>query len=359
MGFLDDTFYHNTIREYLVALGVALGTVVGAQLVRWIVTRRLHALASHTETKVDDMLVDLLERTRFWAVLVVAAYLGSLSLTLHPELRRAIRFAAVVSVLLQIGLWATGTVRFAVANYRQRKEAEGDTSSLGTILVLTVVARMVMWVIVVLLVLDNLGVDVTALVAGLGIGGVAVALALQNILGDLFASVSIMLDRPFEVGDFVILGAEMGNIETIGIKTTRVRSLSGEQLVFANSDMLKSRIRNYKRMQERRVVFTVGVTYQTPADQVESLPLLLENIVSAVEGVRFDRSHFKGFGDSALIYEVVYWVESPDYKVYMDAQQRMNFAIVRSFEELGVEIAYPTQTLHIYGSKVEPAQAAR
>jgi len=355
VGFLDDSFYHNTVREYLVAAGIALAIVLGAQLVRRIITRRLHAMAAHTKTKVDDMLVDLLERTRVWAVFVVALYLGSLSLTLHPDLARVIKLVAVTVFLVQIGLWGTGTVRFTVANYRRSKEEEGDTSSLGTILVLTVVARMVMWVIILLLVLENVGVDVTALVAGLGIGGVAVALALQNILGDLFASVSIMLDKPFEVGDFVVVGEEMGNIENIGVKTTRVRSLSGEQLVFANGDLLKSRIRNFKRMQERRVLFSVGVTYQTPADEVERLPVLLESIVTAVEGIRFDRAHFKGFGDSALIYEIVYWVESPDYKVYMDAQQRINFAIVRAFEDIGVEIAYPTQTLHIQDSKLSPA----
>jgi len=197
-------------------------------------------------------------------------------------------------------------------------------------------------------VLENLGVDVTAMVAGLGIGGVAVALALQNILGDLFASVSIMLDKPFEVGDFLVVGTEMGNVESVGVKTTRVRSLSGEQLVFANGDLLQARIRNYKRMQERRVVFNVGVTYQTTADQVEKLPPLIESIVSSVEGLRFDRAHFKAFGDSSLVYEIVYWVESPDYKVYMDAQQRINLALMRSLEEMGVTIAYPTQTIYLH-----------
>jgi len=348
VGFLDETFYHNQVRDYVVAGGIALAVVLCAQLVRWVLMLKLRALASRTITQLDDMLVDMLGRTRFWAVLVVALYLGTLSLTLSPELARTIRLIAVIAVLLQIGFWATGTIRFAVANFRKRKEAEGDASSVGTILVLTVVARMVLWVIVVLLVLENLGVDVTALVAGLGIGGVAVALALQNILSDLFASVSIMLDKPFEVGDFIVVGTDQGNVEHIGIKTTRVRSINGEQLVFANGDLLQARIRNYKRMEERRALFTVGVTYQTPADEVEKLPVLLESIISAVEGVRFDRAHFKGFGDSALIYEVVYWVESPEYPAFMDAQQRINFAIVRAFEEIGVEMAYPTRTLYVH-----------
>ncbi len=355
MEFLHRIYYGNSVEEYLVAAGIVLAVVVAAHLLRMILRRKLEAAAAKTETRIDDLMVDMLERTRLLAVLVVALYLGAMVLVLPVKVGAGVRIAAVIAMLFQFGIWVGGAIRFLVADYRKGKEAEGDTSSLGTILVLSVVARMVLWVIVVLLILDNVGIDVTALVAGLGIGGVAVALALQNILGDLFASVSIMLDKPFVVGDFLIVGDEMGTVENIGVKTTRVRALSGEQLVFANGDLLGARIRNFKRMQERRVVFTIGVTYQTPIERVEELPGLLGDIVEAVEGVRLDRSHFKGFGDSALLYEVVYYVKVPDYVTYMDAQQRMNFAILRALAERDIEIAYPTRTLFVNRSDPPPA----
>ena len=179
------------------------------------------------------------------------------------------------------------------------------------------------------------------------VGGIAVALASQNILGDLFASLSILFDKPFVVGDFIIVGDMMGTVERVGLKTTRVRSLSGEQLVFSNNDLLSSRIKNYKRMEERRVVFTLGVTYQTNAERLESIPGIIREPIAQEEKVRFDRSHFKGYGDFALLFETVYWVTEPDYNLYMDIQQKINLELFRHFEKQGIEFAYPTQTIHL------------
>jgi len=200
-------------------------------------------------------------------------------------------------------------------------------------------------------------VDVTALVAGLGVGGIAVALAVQNILGDLFASFSIVLDRPFVMGDFIIVGDYMGTVEHVGLKTTRIRSLSGEQLVFSNTDLLGSRIRNYKRMAERRVVFSLGVLYQTSPEQLEKIPQMIREIVEAQTPVRFDRAHFKEYGASSLNFEVVYYILDPDYNRYMDIQQAVNLEIYRRFDEEGIEFAYPTQTLYLR-REVEDAAAA-
>jgi small-conductance mechanosensitive channel len=200
------------------------------------------------------------------------------------------------------------------------------------------------------LILDNIpGVEITALVASLGIGGIAVALAVQNILSDLFASLSIVLDKPFVIGDFIIVDNCLGTVEHIGLKTTRLRSLSGEQLVFSNNDLLKSRVRNYKRMAERRVVFSVGVTYQTPLEKLERIPTLIRDTIEAQPAVRFDRAHFQGYGDFALNFEVVYYVLDPDYNRYMDIQQGINLGIYSSFAEEGIEFAYPTRTLYIAG----------
>jgi small-conductance mechanosensitive channel len=203
------------------------------------------------------------------------------------------------------------------------------------------------WGCIVLLALDNLGVNISTLIAGLGVGGIAVALATQKILGDLFASLSIIMDRPFVVGDFLVLGNEMGTVENIGLKTTRVRSLSGEQLILSNSDLLSSRIRNYGRMFERRIVGSFGVTYDTAFEKIRKIPKMVKTAIEAQEKVRFDRAHFKSHGASSLDFEYVYYVLSPSYNTYMDIQQAINLELHRRFLEEKIEFAYPTQTVYL------------
>jgi small-conductance mechanosensitive channel len=216
-------------------------------------------------------------------------------------------------------------------------------------------ARLVIWSAVVLLTIDNLGYDVTALVAGLGIGGIAVALALQNVLGDLFASLSIILDKPFVVGDFIIVGDMLGVVEKIGLKTTRVKSLSGEQIVFSNGDLLSSRVRNYKKMQERRVAFKFGVLYSTPVDELEKIPGYVKEIIEGLDQTRFDRAHFQAFGASSLDFEIVYYVLGADYNLYMDIQQTINLGIARKLQERGVGFAFPTRTVHLLREEADAA----
>ena len=209
------------------------------------------------------------------------------------------------------------------------------------------VGKLALYAGLVIVALDNLGFDITTLIAGLGVGGIAIALAVQNILSDLFASLSIVLDKPFVIGDFIIINEYMGTVEHVGLKTTRIRSLSGEQLVIANNDLLSSRIRNYKRMQERRIVFTIGVIYQTTKTQLEKIPKIIKDIIDKQKLARFDRSHFKNFGDFSLNFETVYWVESSDYNQYMDIQQAINLSIMAIFEEEKIEFAYPTQMVYV------------
>jgi small-conductance mechanosensitive channel len=221
------------------------------------------------------------------------------------------------------------------------------------------IVRFILWTVIVLMTLDNLGVNVTTMVAGLGIGGIAVALAVQNILGDLFASLSIVIDKPFVIGDFVIVGEYMGAVEYVGLKTTRIRALGGEQIVFSNGDLLKARIRNFRRMRERRVLFSFGVLYQTQAELVEKVPAMVRGIVEAHQKVRFDRAHFKSFGESSLAFEVVYWMLDPDFNLYMDVQQKINLEMLRAFEREGIRFAYPTRTLVVDGPiRVEQAAVA-
>jgi small-conductance mechanosensitive channel len=284
-------------------------------------------------------------------MLLVALYAGKGLLAIHPGVELWLTSAAVAAMVLQATLWANALVTFWLNRY-QKQNRNLDPSRVTTMRALTLAARLLLVVIAVILILDNIpGVQITALMASLGIGGVAIALAVQNILSDLFASLSIILDKPFVLGDFIIVDSYMGSVEYIGLKTTRIRSLSGEELIFANNDLLKSRIRNYKRMAERRVVFNLGVTYQTSYDKLQAIAGWIEAIIREQSMVRFDRSHFQAFGDSALRFEVVYYVLDPDYNRYMDTQQAINLAIHKKFEAEGVVFAYPTQTIHLVANR--------
>ena len=246
-------------------------------------------------------------------------------------------------------------IRAYVATYTDRKITD-DPASVTTIRALGFLATAVVWAAVFLVALDNLGVRVTAMVAGLGIGGVAIALAVQNILGDLFASLSIILDKPFVYGDFISVGDMSGTVEKVGLKTTRIRSISGEQLIFSNSDLLQSRVRNYKRMMERRVVFSIGVVYRTTREQLEAIPGIIRDAIEALPQLRFDRAHFKTFGPSSLDVEVVYYVLSPDFSIYMDRQQAINLTILDRFNDAGIDFAFPTSTVLIEGGAIQVQQ---
>jgi len=340
---------------WILALAIAAAVYLALTFARRLLLRRVER--SEAQAGWLNGLRQALVRTSSLFLLVVAIYAGTFFVDLPLAVDQAITSALVIALFLQGALWASHIVVGWVTWYAASK-AEQNRAIANALHLIQLFARVVVWSIAVLLILNNLGFDITALVAGLGIGGIAVALAAQNILGDLFASLAIVLDQPFVVGDFVILGDKSGTIERIGIKTTRIRSLSGEELIVSNADLLASRIHNYKRMAQRRVVFTIGITYQTPADQVEKLPGMLRAIVEAQDLVRFDRAHFARYGDFALIYEVVYWVLSADYAAYMDAQQRINLAIYRQLQDEGIEFAYPTQTIHLQAPLPDAPSAA-
>ena len=342
------TLLGNSAATWLAAVLVAAVTFTVLRVAKAAVLARLKVVAERTATPWDDIVVVLLEKTRSWFYLAVGLWAGSRVLTLSASLDHSLNVLVVVVLILQGVGWANRAVTLWLVEQRTTR-VETDPGSITTLTGLSYVLRLVIWSAGLLLLLDNIGVDVTALVAGLGVGGIAVALAVQNVLGDLFASLSIALDKPVVIGDFVVVGDFAGTVEKVGLKTTRIRSLSGEQLVFSNSDLLGSRIRNYKRMQERRVPFTVGVTYQTPVSELEAIPGMVKEIVEGLDNTRFDRAHFKSFGDSAYLFEFVYYVLSADYVQYMDVQQAINLEICRRFEEHGIEIAYPTRTLFVAG----------
>lgn len=346
MELLNTSFYDNTMSTWIIALLVAIVTAVLLRILKALGVRHIARLAARTETTWDDALVELLRHTKWLFLLIVALFAGSLLLSLPVRMRGIANAVAAIALIVQAGIWLNAVILFWLEGYRQLKLKE-DPASVTTMSAVSFVGRLVLWLVILLLILDNLGVNVTALVAGLGVGGIAVALAVQNILGDLFASLSIVLDKPFTVGDFLMIDECMGSVEHIGLKTTRIRSLSGEQLVFSNADLLGSRIRNYGRMFERRVVFNLGVTYQTPREKLIKIPTIIRETVEAQASTRFDRSHFKAYGDFSLNFETVYYVLVPDYNTYMDIQQAINLRTHERFEEETIEFAYPTQTLHL------------
>lgn len=344
---LEARYWGNSVQSYLVAAGVLVAILLVVRVARAIIVKRVGRMAERTETRLDDILVRMVSATKMWLTLFVALYAASLFLVLPPELAAKVHTAAVIALLVQIGVWSTAAIGATVRRLREKKLAQGDTAGIGILSMIGFFGQLVAWVVLALLILDNLGVNVTALVAGLGIGGIAIALAVQNVLQDVFASISIMLDRPFEIGDTIFVDTMVGTVQHIGIKTTRVKSVDGEELVFANADLLKSRIRNMRRMQERRVVFVLRVSYATPVDVVEKLPGILAELVQQEPQVRLDRSHFRGFGESSLDMELAYFVTTPDYLAFMDIQQRFNLALLRRLQELDVSIAFPSRTLYI------------
>ncbi len=344
LEFLDKTFFGNSLKAWAVALALVALIFIILSVLKNIFQKKLTALASRTDTDLDDFIAEIVDRIRGFFLLALSIIIASRFISLSGSVREIINKLIILVFLLQLAIWGNGLIeRWKHRTLRLKKKA--DAASLATYSAIGFILRLIVWTIVILLALDNLGVNVTALVASLGIGGVAVALALQNILSDLFASMSILLDQPFVVGDFIILDNLMGSVEHIGLKTTRVRSLMGEQLIFSNADLIKSRIKNYGRMQERRVLFSIGVTYDTPPEKLAIIPKIIREIIAGEAQTRFDRSHFKSFGDFALLFETSYFISSPDYNTFMNIQQSVNLALVRRFKDEGIEFAYPTQTI--------------
>ena len=335
-----NSFYDSSF-ALLILICVLLGLAAARYLGKWL----LRSFSRRAAAADQGVALKVLSATRLWLLSPVALYAAASALELPSRLEHFVDLLLAVALMLQSAVWLNCVIASWLALLIEKRHSDGDAAT--TIGWLGFVARIVVWTFSLLLILNHLNFNITALVTGLGVGGVAVALAVQNILGDLFASLSIVLDKPFVVGDFIVVGDAMGAVEHIGLKTTRVRSLGGELIVFSNTDLLKSRIHNYKRMVERRVVFTVGVIYSTPVDSLEQIPRMLREIAEAQRQVRLDRAHFKEFADHALIFEVVYYVEKADFNLYMDIQQEINLAIIRRFAQQGIALATPVLAVQL------------
>jgi small-conductance mechanosensitive channel len=357
--FLATSYYGNPLSAWLVALAVLLGGFALLLFVKQLLIKRIGRFAAHTHTHLDDLAVVLIERTRPYFLFFVALA-GALVMLQLGTWRTGLRQLAVVVLLLQMAVWGNAAITFWLSRIiSTRREGEhADLGSVTTLNALGVLARVVVWVVIFLLALQNFGVNITALITGLGIAGIAVALAVQNILGDVLASLSIVVDKPFVIGDYIVVDTFMGTVEDVGLRTTRLKSLSGEQIIFSNAELLKARIRNYKRMTERRAVFRIGLQYDTPADKVERVPQIIRELITSIPQTRLDRTHFQGFGDSSLDVETVYFVLVPEYNVFMDIQQQINLALLRRFAEEGIEFAFPTRTVMLKGELPEAPKPA-
>ncbi len=337
------------IQEYVAMAILFVSLVVLFRLLRGVVVVRLKALSRRTSTDLDDTVIDAVHSIRMWVLIILALYISIQALSLPSWLDKT--WSAVVFLSL---VWQMIEVSLRFVDYFVHKMVEKDEDGDGVVDpnaatasdLIRLMSRITLWALGIIFVLSNLGIEVTSLIAGLGIGGIAIAFALQGILSDLFASFSIYFDKPFRIGDYVVLGADSGTVEKIGIKSTRIRTLQGEELVVSNAELTTARVQNFKKMQERRISSQFGITYETPHEKVKEVGGVVERIFEAIEGAKLDRVHLTSFGDSALIFDVVYYVNSPDYADFLDIQQRFNFELMDKFAEMGVEFAYPTQTIY-------------
>ena len=358
MDFLNTEFLGNPIRMWLIAGALLLALIAVYGLVRHLAAGRIEKLSQRTETQLDDALAAAVAATKPALLFFIAIYFVSQPLSLPESVGRWVGILATVAALMQIGFWTVGWLDVLLLSWKQKKLGD-DPDASSTFRFVSYGINVLVWAVVLLVLLENLGVDISALVAGLGIGGIAVALALQNILGDLFASLTILIDKPFLIGDYLAVDDLSGTVETVGLNTTRLTSLTGEQLVFSNKDLLQSRIRNYGRMEERRVLFQIGVVYGTPPDVMEKIPGMLQAAIESHKLARFDRSHFKEFADSALIFETVFYMTVPDYSSYMDVQQFVNLELMRRFAIERIEFAYPTRHVYLESLGVKDPPAVR
>jgi small-conductance mechanosensitive channel len=352
---LEHQFYGIALVKWLEAIAAFIAALFVSMLVLRIVRRRIGTLAERRDSYLTHAIGGLAGATKSWFLSIAALYLGARVFGPPQHAMNFLQWVTITALLLQIAFWADVLIALFLKHYVQQR-METDAASVTTISALAFFGRLAGWTVVLLLILQNTGAQIGPLVAGLGIGGVAVALAAQSVLGDVFAALAIVLDKPFILGDFIAVNEFLGSVEHIGLKTTRLRSLSGEQLIFSNADLLHGRIRNYKRMYERRIEFSFGVEYGTPPDKLAAIPQIVRSAITAQNRTRFDRSHFKSFGDSSLVFESVYYVSSPDYNLYMDVQQAINLAIVRQLAEQGIRFALPTRKIFVQNVQETPVR---
>lgn len=341
----NTSFLGVSAMDYIIAAIIFIVMVAVLRVFKFIVLKRLKALSKKTKNEIDDMVIEAADTIGWPFYMIFGLYISLQTISLPAIADKALFYVFLITIIYYVAKVVSKMVGFGKDIIVKKQDREENESA--AIDVLAKILKGVVWVIAILVLLSNIGINITSLIAGLGIGGIAIALALQNILSDLFASFSIYFDKPFKVGDFIIIGDHMGVVKHIGIKTTRLESLWGEEIVVSNKELTSTRINNYKRMERRRIHMTFGVTYQTPDKKLKKILKIVEEIFNDIELAELDRVHFKEFAASSLNYEIAFYVNSQDYNKYMDVRQDINFALKERLEKEGVEFAYPTQTIFL------------
>lgn len=343
--FWKQIYFGNTLLDYTIVVSAIIIGFFILRIIKYVALKKLKKWAASTETSIDDFILNGIEKSVIPLLYILLVYAGIKYLTVPQKFMNVITTAVLICVMFFVLRTITSAIKHMVFHYLDKKEDSEVRQKQARGLL--IIINFVIWVLGFVFLLGNLGYNITTLIAGMGIGGIAIALAAQTILGDLFSYFIIFFDRPFEIGDFINVEDKSGNIEYIGLKTTRIRSISGEQIVFSNKDLTDSRLHNFGRMERRRIKFEFGVTYQTPTEQLKKIPDYVKAIIEKQTVVDFDRGHFKGFGDSSLDFEFVYYVQSSEYQTYMDNQQVILLAVFEKFANEKIDFAYPTRTLFI------------
>ena len=353
MDFIEylqsQTFAGNTYFAYSLAGAVSLIVFLTLWIFRSIIFMRVQSIAGHTRTSLDDAIVQSLATMNSFLFFCISIYAATQILSVPDTLQKWINYAVLIVAIIYAARALQKILEYAL-NKIIEKNGQSELLDDTAQPFIATTASIIVWIIAFLLILQNVGFNITTLLGGLGIAGIAIGFALQNVLSDMFAYVSIFLDKPFKIGDFIIVGTDMGTVQHIGIKSTRIKTLEGQELIMSNKELVESRINNYKRMERRRVVFSFGIAYETPIEKVKKIPGTVEEIISTMNDTTFDRAHFHQFGDFSLTFEVVYYLEISDYALYMDRQQEINLALMTYFEKNKIRFAYPTQRVY---AKVE------
>ncbi|MCK5040302.1 MAG: mechanosensitive ion channel family protein [Candidatus Aenigmarchaeota archaeon] len=338
---------NNYPQEYLVALEVFIVLIILSRVFKFVILNRLKKASAATKTELDDLPIKIIDSIGWPFYIFLSLYISLLFVKIQDYFQTAMNYILFIIVTYYTIICLQNIIDYGAKKIssKQKEEDKYVIDFSANLL------KGILWAIALLFILSNLGYNISTLIAGLGIGGIAIAFAMQNVLGDIFASFSIYFDKPFKVGDFIIVGKDMGTVKKIGIKTTRIQSLGGQEIIVSNKDLTTSRVNNYKRMKKRRISFSFGVVYETTSQKLKKINQIIKDVFDKIPMAELDRVHFKEYGDFSLNYEVVYYVNTGDYNKYMDVQQEANFAIKEEFEKEGIEFAYPTQTVLVNGQK--------
>jgi len=345
MEILDRVFFGNTVLAYAISLAILFVGLIFVKVLAKVVVKRVKDRIKKDTADLESLIAQVLGGVVMPVLYLSCVYASLKILNLPAKLDTLIGALEVAVITFFAARLALMIIGYGLRVYAARKPE--DVTLVRSLETMFRASKYLVWAMAVIIFLDNIGFKISAVIAGLGIGGVAVAIAAQAVFKDFFSYFSIVFDRPFKLGDFIIIGDFMGTVEYIGIKTTRIRSLSGEQLIFSNTDLTESRVRNYQMMRKRRVLFRLGVTYDTSFENLKEIPGIIEKVIKGIDDTTFDRAHFFSYGDFSLVFEIVYYVMAPEYNKYMDIQQKINLAIKEEFDKRGIEFAFPSQTLYL------------